>query len=175
MIRAVYSGQKVIADELGHRYVLMRTWRSALAHPRNRIAWIGLNPAPLGRNGSCRTLTMIERISRAEGYDSFVIVNLYALISSSPRLLRMTLSEAIGSRNDEYICNEVAKAQRIVCTWGDECGIDGFKERERSVLKLLNYRRLYCLEVTNDGHPVHVSRINEYTGLHIWQHALCND
>ena len=165
---------KIVGDGAGRRFALVRTWQSSFEEPKNRLAWIGLNPAPLGKNDSCPTHTKMAHISQVEGFDSFVVVNLYSWVSSRPSELN-NVDSPIGSQNDKWICEELRKANCIVCAWGDGRGINGFGKRVRSVLKLLKGRRLYCVERTTKGNPVHVSRINLAARLHIWENVFCPD
>ena len=174
MLNVIYTGQKIISDGDEHRYVLVRTWKNPICAPKNRIAWIGMNPAPLTKDGGCRTLTQIESLSRKEGYDSFVMLNLYSKISKTPRELNDAMT-VVDARNDDYIRKELGKASRVVCAWGDRCCVKGFSKRVRDILKLLKGRKLYCLEFTAKGNPIHISRVNGEMVLHIWRNVFCAD
>ena len=79
----------------------------------------------------------------------YLAVNLFALRSTDPKGLAL-VDDPIGPRNDEYLIAAAEWADEIVVAWGNKGTLCN---RNQSVLKLLEGRRLWCLGHTKPGHP----------------------
>jgi hypothetical protein len=131
-----------------YRYLLWREW----AGGRGAILWVMLNPSTadhLGNNDP--TIARCERRSAAWGYRRMEVVNLFALRAPKPAALRR-VNDPVGSLNDENIRLAAARADRIVCAWGNHGRLNG---RAEAVRALLGGRPLSCLGTTKLGEPVH--------------------
>lgn len=132
-----------------HRYTLTRTWDGGVG----TAAWIGLNPSTADESQLDPTLRRVRNFSRAWGYRSFVMLNLFAYRATRP-VDMLKVEDPVGPMNDVFIENVCSGAGIIVCAWGAH---GGHLHRDREVwaiLQRLPYRS-YCLGVTKDGHPRH--------------------
>ena len=93
--------------------------------------------------------------ARDWGFGRLVVVNLFALRSTSPRALRRA-PDPVGPRNDRWIARLAADAELVIAAWG---ALGNYRDRARLVTSTLS--DLYCLGRTRDGsprHPLYVRR-----------------
>jgi len=131
-----------------YRYRLWREWDRR----RRTLLWIMLNPSTadhLGNNDP--TIERCERRAHAWGFGRVEIVNLFALRSPDPRVLR-TAAQPIGPDNDRAIMEAAEISDMILCAWG---GLGGLADRAAAVRSLLQGRPLSCLGLTRSGEPAH--------------------
>lgn len=139
--------EKSWADIEGeYRYRLGRTWDDAAS----RACWIMLNPSTADATVNDPTIRRCIGLSRAWGYGSLVVVNLFALRSTDPRALRTHLSP-VGTRNDEAIMEESARAGLVVAAWGTHGSLRGRHGYIREALAT----RLHHVGLTKEGFPRH--------------------
>ena len=67
-----------------YRYRLNRR----INQSRHEIIFIGLNPSTADEEDNDSTLIRVLNFSNSWGYGSLVVINLFARISTSPRLLK---------------------------------------------------------------------------------------
>lgn len=115
------------------------------------IVWIGLNPSTADENKLDPTLRRIRGYSKAWGYNTFYMLNIFAFRATNPRDMRQT-PDPIGPDNDQWMLEMVDKTDRIMCAWGRH-GM--FQNRQDAVITRLKDRNLYYLEKTHDGIPKH--------------------
>jgi hypothetical protein len=131
-----------------YRYRLWREWGDG----RRTLLWIMLNPSTadhLGNNDP--TIERCERRAFAWGFDRVEIVNLFALRSPDPRILRKA-PNPIGPENDRAILEAADEARTILCAWG---ALGALGSRASRVRALLGDRPLSCLALTKSGEPAH--------------------
>ena len=136
-----------------YRYSLWREWGGGPKSDRHgTILWIMLNPSRadhLGNNDP--TIERCERRSVAWGFRRMEVVNLFALSSPYPRVLREA-EDPVGPLNDAGILEGADGAAMILCAWGTHGALKG---RSAAVRTLLADRSLHCLGTTRAGEPVH--------------------
>lgn len=145
-----------------YRYRLWRIWDPALA----RICWIMLNPSTADALLDDATVRRCVGFSRAWGYGSLEVVNLFALRSTDPRALR-SHPDPVGPENDLAIESAVRRSLRVVAAWGNHGWIGGRDEIVRDRLRRLGVDP-YHLGLTKQGRPRHPVRLAKSTELQLW-------
>lgn len=136
-------------DETGkYRYSLYRDW-GLFGESNCQVAWIMLNPSTADAEQDDPTIRRCMRFSTLWGYDSLVVVNLYALRATNPKNLLLDHSP-MGARNPDYIKMAIRESQLVVAAWG------AFKLGVPDALKpILHNTNLWCLGTTKMGSPKH--------------------
>ena len=141
-----------------YRYVLSRSLTlrpNQVAREGGPILWVMLNPSTATASKNDPTIRKIMGFSTRWGFREMRVVNLFALRSPQPGLLR-NHGEPVGPKNDEYITGEAKLAGVVVCAWGVHGELFG---RGAEVRKLLVEARgtndLKMLALTKGGQPVH--------------------
>lgn len=124
-----------------YRYRLGRRWGS----DARRLPWVMLNPSTADADRDDPTIRRVIGFSRTWGYDACEVVNLCALRSTDPALLRRA-DNATGPRNSAAIEAVIAEAAQsgvteIVVAWGVDGeallrSIDRVGQRARRVASL---------------------------------------
>ena len=135
-----------------YRYWLTRQWGPGL-----RVCWVMLNPSTADASQDDPTIRRCIGFSKAWGYGSLIVVNLWAARATDPKAL-LTLGDPVGPDNAEAIDLAVNGSALVVAAWGS------FADR----MKVKGHMRLWpeasadaalvptmCLDTTKDGHPRH--------------------
>jgi len=140
---------EAVVDETGkYRYLLSRDW-GLFGESNCKVAWIMLNPSTADANIDDPTIRRCKTFSTLWGYDSLVVVNLYALRATNPKHLLETI-DPVGERNGDYIRKAIRESQLVVAAWGAfKLGVPG------AIRPILHEVNLSCLGTTKDGHPKH--------------------
>jgi len=128
-----------------YRYSLTREW--LIGH--GKLVMIMLNPSYADRWIDDATTTLMVRRARRDGFGRYEAVNLFALISTDPKLL-LNHPDPVGPDNDAAIAKAVSDADRIIVAWGNHGALAG---RAAAVMRLLEGRELYCFDRTKTGAP----------------------
>jgi hypothetical protein len=144
-----------------YRYTLDHDESELRSSSRDYVAWIGLNPSVADEQKLDPTLRRILAFTDRLGFQRFLMLNLFALVSTDPGAMR-THANPVGPLNDETIFNACAGASLVVCCWGFNGNHRG---RAQSVLELLSPRKLHCLGQTVMGHPRHPLYLSGNTPL----------
>lgn len=148
-------------DPLGlYRYRLTRTWGGG----GPTLVWCMLNPSTASATTADPTLRRVIGFTRAWGFGSVDIVNLFAWRASRPGDL-LTSIDPVGPDNDDVIEEVIAQAERVVVAWGNRGATDNSKtERLRcdEVSSLLSRyaASLWCLGTTASRQPRHPLYVN---------------
>jgi hypothetical protein len=123
-----------------------------------------LNPSVADEKDEDPTLKRCVGFAKKEGFGSLSIVNLFAHIASNFECLKVFKKvEVIGSKNDKHIKDSIEKHRLIVAAWGVK---DIIYNRNKEILnRFFKDRKIYCLGVTNGGHPRHPLYLNKNTKL----------
>ncbi len=146
-----------------------RWWlRRELNNNKNSILFIGLNPSKANQIDDDPTLKRIIRFSESWGYGNILVINLFAIISSSPSVLKSSI-DPIGIDNDEEIRLRLSEWEQnpfwdLWLGWGSK----GFwMQRDLFVLDLIksiyknrlnkfsNAKGPLALGLTRNGRPLH--------------------
>jgi hypothetical protein len=148
----------VLSDCRKYRYILWRT-----APPDDFYAmFIGVNPSTADEVSDDPTIRKCRHFTKAWGFDSLCMVNLFAYRSTDPSVLRTTADEIIGPENDEWIKKAAQGAAVIVAAWGNNGNLS---DRDVAVRALLKDFNVQCLGTTRDGSPKHPLYLKNSTEL----------
>ena len=113
--------------------------------------WIGLNPSIADELKLDNTLRRIRAFSAAAGFNSFYMVNLFALVATDPKVMKVHPAP-VGPENDEHIVRALKKVATVFVAWGTH---GKHFDRDRQVFALLRDQRVCCLALTREGCPKH--------------------
>jgi hypothetical protein len=138
-----------------YRYVLTRQWDPDLP----AVLYIGLNPSQADERDNDPTIRRCIGFAKEWGFGRMAIVNLFAYCTPYPSVLKKA-KDPIGPKNDQYIREYAASAEKVVLIWGNEGALD---DRHQRVLDLLNNPQ--CLRINKTGHPAHLLYLPKGTPL----------
>lgn len=151
----------VFSNDRRYRYTLWRRW-AQLDMPigQTRIcAFVGLNPSTANECTEDPTVRRCIDFSRDWGFDTFVMLNIFAWRDTDPVIMKRQESP-IGLHNVEAILSIQSLASRMVACWGVHGDHMGQGER---ILKLLDKTKTVHLGLTKEGHPKHPLYLARYT------------
>ena len=169
-----YEQSAVISEDGFYRYLLRRSWGER-ADKQNWLLWVMLNPSTADGVGDDATIRKIRKFAQREGYNGFLVVNLYAFRATDPKMLPPLGGRdgfnATGESNNAWIVNAARSTQSCVCAWGSNKRIT--KERVVTVMTLLHryHKKTYCLGTNNDGNPKHPLYRPDNNPLEIYSRA----
>ena len=142
------------------------TWRYTLGKPgKSLLMTIGLNPSTATREKADNTVAKVEKIAQREGFDGFVMLNLYPVRETHYRLLPSTADRKAFNRNLDKI-EELVAAQSnpvIWAAWGESIKHHPYfvEARDELFARLAKYDVKWVRfgELTAKGHPRHPSRL----------------
>jgi len=134
-----------------YRYSLDHETTDMFSASREYVAWIGLNPSIADEHQFDRTLNKILGFTKRLGLQRFVMLNLFALVSTDPKVM-LKHPDPVGSMNNDHILKVCEAAAAVVCCWGDH---GNHLRRADSILELLAPFELKCLGITKRGQPRH--------------------
>lgn len=120
-----------------------------------------LNPSKADEERNDPTIRRCIGFAREWGFGTLEVVNLFALMSTNPRVL-LEAEEPIGSENDGAIRTATQSADLIVLAWGN----NGVIHEKRATAVTAMVRRSaqpYCLGLTMKGAPRHPLRLLKTT------------
>lgn len=131
------------------RYTLSRRWRIGAGC----VAFVLLNPSTATAEVNDPTVRRCCGYARMWGMQELQILNIFALRSTDPKAL-YRYPDPIGPENAGAIAKVVAKANLVVCAWGNHGSHLG--QGARVTQQLIDAGvSLTCLGVTKSGHPKH--------------------
>ncbi|HTI72370.1 MAG TPA: DUF1643 domain-containing protein [Candidatus Limnocylindria bacterium] len=143
--RCEFSADRVYRYSLLHR---MRTGG-------RRIAWIGLNPSTADESQLDPTLRRIRGFSEREGFDEFMMLNVFGLRSTDPTKL-LDHPNPIGPDNFAVISKAVRECSIVMAAWGGgkyshhcDAAVEVGKILRKGKAQVL------CLGMTGQGFPKH--------------------
>lgn len=140
------------------RYILGRTG------PK-KLYVIGLNPSTANKEKSDTTVAKVERVAADNGYEGFVMANLYPVRSTVPANLPASADKNLFSQNISKIIRIARQEERPVfwAAWGGNICIrpyliDSFRTLNKRIAGI-NGRWVHYGELLRNGHPRHPSRL----------------
>ena len=131
---------------------------------KKKLIFIGLNPSTANADKNDATIRRILKFASVWDFGSIVVINLFARISESPKLLRKC-KDPIGKLNDFELDKRISYwANHPTCKLWLGWGVNGsFKNRDEVILKKIRLlgKRPFAIDVTKRGyprHPLYVSR-----------------
>jgi hypothetical protein len=141
-----------------YRYTLHRDVAPRLGD--GTVCWVMLNPSTADETLDDPTIRRVKRFSADAGFRSLVVVNLFAIRATDPKVLADPDLDIIGPDNRPSIRRALSQAQAVVFAWGASI--------PQRVVRLArdqeNFIRLcceayglepLCLGTTKNGHPRH--------------------
>lgn len=165
----VYVESSAVLSEGGkYRYSLARRW----GYSKRVFVVIGLNPSTADAEQDDPTIRRCVRFAMRERCEGLVMLNLYALRSTRPEAL-WHHPDPVGPENDAMLRRWLTDpCATVVAAWGagDRNG------RAKKVVSMVpqddGLPRLFCLGVTQAGHPRHPLYLPSFTPLVVWSHSL---
>jgi hypothetical protein len=143
LFETINSGAR-FSDCRKYRYALWRIWNNDL----RPVMWIGLNPSKANESKNDNTISTVKALSENWGYGGFYMMNLFAIVSTDPGLLK-THPDPLGD-NDGWIEKIAARCKDVVFAWG------GFKETKERCQKIITqFPEALCIKILKDGSPKH--------------------
>lgn len=135
-------------DKINCRYALGKSGK-------NMILCIGLNPSTATDKKTDNTFSRIEKIAENNGYDGFVVLNLYPVRGTKPKNVKF--DEKFLPENIAMLKKHLDKYPdaQIWCAWGNNVTRRGFKTCFKEIKGLIEGRDCVCTSITNKEHPVH--------------------
>lgn len=143
-----------------YRYILWRRWSEG-----GKVLFIGLNPSTANEQSDDPTVRRCVGFANDWGYAGIYLVNLFALVTSDPKLLA-THHEPIGRGNDLVIkvLRRRADIGLVIAAWGNEAL--KYPQRWQKVVELL--RPVCCMGLTGSGQPRHPLYLPKNTEVEAW-------
>ena len=142
-----------------YRYTLSRTWDPHLP----TACWILLNPSTADEQKLDPTLRRCVGFSRAWGYGTMQVANIFALRSPYPQIV-YTAEDPVGPKNDANIRRLLQKAGKVIVGWGVHGALN---RRDERIIRLLSKCNVepWCLGLTKQGQPRHPLYVGGATKL----------
>ncbi len=128
-----------------------------------RILFIMLNPSRADERRDDATIRRCVGFARDWGFGILDVVNLFALMSTDPRVL-LEAEDPVGPANDAVIGDSLLESDTIVLAWGNHALFH--RARVARVTSMARQRAsLYCMGHTAKGAPRHPLRLAKSTAL----------
>ncbi len=152
-------GSAVFSDDRRYRYLLRRR----VGASQKRILFIMLNPSDADEERNDATIRRCISFSYSWGFGLLEVVNLFALVSTNPRIL-LEAEQPIGADNDATIRAALQEADTVALAWGNH-GIYHEKRAAEIMAMAREAARPYCLGLTAQGAPKHPLRLRKTSVL----------
>lgn len=139
------------SEDRRYRYALGRTWGEGPA-----VAFVMLNPSTADAFKVDPTVRRCLGFARAWGFETLIVLNLFALRSTDPKALYSAEPgfDPVGPLNDLTL-DAVPPETRIVAAWGVHGALDGRGQIVHERLVAAGHD-VQCLgKRTREGHPRH--------------------
>lgn len=142
-------------------------WRYTLGKSGNRkLLVVGLNPSTANKEKSDPTVARVQKVTQNNGFDGFVMLNLYPVRATAFRTLSSNVDHRAFSENLRQIESVVATERNPViwAAWGANIlHYDFFRcafLKLYSTIQMYDASWLHFGELTQSGHPRHPSRLS---------------
>ena len=142
-----------------YRYLLRRR----VGESDRQVLFVMLNPSKADEERNDPTIRRCIGFAREWGFGNLEVVNLFALMSTNPRVL-LEAEDPVGPGNDGAIRTAMQSADLIVLAWGN----NGLLHEKRATAVTGMVRKAaqpYCLGLTMKGAPKHPLRLPRTTIL----------
>lgn len=139
------------SDSGHHRFLLTRKFNNR----KPASLWVMMNPSRANQFADDATTRYAMNRTFRTGFGIYEAVNLWPVVDTySESVAKMTDLQLFGlhgkERTNRIIIEAAQRATQIVVAWGAWAGST---ERAKEVLTLLKPYTLWCLGVTQKGHP----------------------
>jgi Uncharacterized protein conserved in bacteria len=139
-------------------------WRFMLGKSgRRKLITVGLNPSTATKEKSDTTVAKVEEVAKRNGYDGFVMLNLYPVRSTACTALPTKVNAEAFAKNLRHIESLVASVSQPVlwAAWGESIlAREFFVEAAKELFARLNKHDVswqHFGPLTVSGHPRHPS------------------
>jgi hypothetical protein len=137
-----------------YRYELTRRWARG-----PHACWVMLNPSTADAREDDATIRRVTRFTKDWGLSGFVVVNLFALVSTDPSGLNAA-DDPVGPDNDEAIHDAAVRSRIVIAAWGAGGKLNGRDfDVAGDLRRALLGGNISCLGRTTDGAPRHPLRL----------------
>lgn len=142
-------------------------WRFTLGNSgKRKLFTVGLNPSTATKEKSDPTVARVQKVAKNNGFDGFVMLNLYPVRATDYRTLPSVVDETAFSENLARIESVISAEESplVWAAWGESIlhhtfFVDACIELIAR-LKTHNVRWQHFGEMTASGHPRHPSRLS---------------
>ena len=130
---------------------------------KNPLICIGINPSTARPDNLDNTLKSVQRIAKGNGYDSFIMFNVYAQRATKPSDMDKALNERLHKENMaafEYVLRMSEESSPCIwAAWGNIIETRGYLKN--CVLDMIEIGNKYsakwysCGDISKKGHPHH--------------------
>lgn len=136
-----------------YRYWLTRAAKNP-APGNDPTVFIMLNPSTADASENDATIRRCMGFSETWGNDGLIVVNLYGLRSTSPKVLKKHPAP-VGPDNDAHLRAVLENYKKIICAWGDGADFHRVMDFKR-MARDFPYTELYSIgNTTKKGNPRH--------------------
>lgn len=155
------------------RYSLTRWWKGK----GGKIVWVMLNPSTADAVEDDPTIRRVHGFSKAWGFSSFEVVNLFARRTKDPSHLFSLKSDIVGPQNRDYLRAAISNADQVMVAWG--AAKDPRVEERVEAIKVIVrsspiQSRPRCLGLNKDGSPKHPLYMRTDTQVGMWPDTRLN-
>jgi hypothetical protein len=122
---------------------------------------VGINPSTADDKNPDRTINRVKGFAEGNGYDSFIMLNLYPQRTPFPSDLHSTMELSIHNQNLKTISDILAKNSNatILAAWSEKIVVREYlKECLKAIFettKKFNVNWIILGDLTKSGHPRH--------------------
>jgi len=134
----------------------------------NPIICFGINPSTAKPDELDPTLQSVERLAKYNGYDSWIMLNIFPLRETNPDLLKDKANDELHQKNLDFIKDILEKySKNIWVAWGTT--IEKHKYLTKYLLDIYDLAKNYSAdwysigEISKNGHPHHPLYLNSDT------------
>lgn len=155
---------KMIGDTSNVRYVLKKEGQKMLVV-------IGVNPSKATENISDPTMTKIIGFAKYNGFDGFIMLNLYPQRCTNPNGLDKEINTEMHNENLKYIASEISNIEspHVLLAFGNAIETRQYLKKCLSeIISLFTLKNPQWLQIgtlTKRGNPRHPSRTGYCTFL----------
>ena len=139
----------VISPDQLYRYSLIRRW----GLDYSKVAFVLLNPSTADATKDDPTIRRCIRFAQRWGYDGMVVLNIFALRSTDPKILKYH-PDPIGPQNREFFLTELVGCGEVICGWGAHGKILGQGDTALKWIRESGHEPKVW-KLTKDGQPWH--------------------
>ncbi|NLZ18628.1 MAG: DUF1643 domain-containing protein [Desulfobulbaceae bacterium] len=143
------------------------SWRYTLGKSGSRtLLTIGLNPSTATKEKSDTTVAKVEGAASRNGFDGFVMLNLYPVRSTNYNALPVAIDVAAYNENLDQIESLIASGKNSViwAAWGDSIFARTYfvESAKQLIVRLEKHNVSWCHfgSLTGAGQPRHPSRLS---------------
>lgn len=120
------------------------------------VTFVMVNPSKADASKDDPTVARCSAFTKHWGFKRLLVVNLFALRSTDPKVLRSTPDAEGDPENLAMIGRAINQSELAVCAWGTHGVVRQRGTYIREVLMQSSHAdKLRCLGTTKDGYPLH--------------------